>query len=141
MIMYPAATLHTIPVSKNKEGGTCIVKQRMFNCQFNVSFTNIFTLSSLEFTVPRIGYPLGGISKNGSHVYVLLQVFRVILLFEINVVLMLPWWTGVTIVQCDITIVIPWQLSTGSIQYYLFCYCPLVGILFEILRVVITNVM
>ncbi len=30
----------------------------------------------------------------------------------------------VTIVQSDITIVVPWQLSTGSIHDYLFCYCP-----------------
>ncbi len=30
--------------------------------------------------------------------------------------------------------VVPWQLSTGSIDDYLFCYCPLVGILFEVLR-------
>ncbi len=51
-----------------------------------------------------------------SHVYFLLQVFWVILLFskivplfEINVVLMLPWPPDVTIVQSDITIVVPWQ--------------------------------
>ncbi len=33
-------------------------------------------------------YPLGGNSKKGSHVYFLLQVYFVILLFDINVVLM-----------------------------------------------------
>ncbi len=47
---------------------------------------------------------------------------------------MLPWWPDVTIVQSDVTIVVPWQLSTGSKHDYLFCYCPLVGILFEVLR-------
>ncbi len=48
-----------------------------------------------QFSVPQIEYPLGGSSKAGSHVYFLLQVFWVILLFcqivllsDINVVLM-----------------------------------------------------
>ncbi len=50
---------------------------------------------------------------------------------------MLPWWTDVTIVQSDVTIVVPWQLLTGSIHDYLFCYCPLGGILFELLRIVV----
>ncbi len=44
-----------------------------------------------QFSVPQIEYSLGGTSKKGSHVYFLLQVFWVILLFDINVVLMLPW--------------------------------------------------
>ncbi len=90
---------------------------------------------SCKFSVSQIGYPLGGSSKKGSHVYFLLQVFWVILLFDINVVLMLPCWPDVTIVQSDATIVVPWQLSTGSKHNYLFCYCPLVGILFEVLRI------
>ncbi len=41
----------------------------------------------------------------------------------------------VTIVQYDITIVVPWQLPTQSQHDYLFCYCPLVDILFEVLRI------
>ncbi len=44
-----------------------------------------------QFSVPQIEYPLVGSSENGSHVYFLLEVFWVILLFYINVVLMLPW--------------------------------------------------
>ncbi len=48
---------------------------------------------------------------------------------------MLPWLPDVTIVQSDVTIVVPWQLSTGSKHDYHFCYCPLVGILFEVLRI------
>ncbi len=40
-----------------------------------------------------------------------------------------------TIVQFDKTIVLPIKLVTGSIHDYLFCYCPLVGILFEVLRI------
>ncbi len=61
----------------------------------------------LEFQVLQIEYPLGG----GSHVYFLLQDFWVILLFDINVVLKLPW-PDVTILQSDVIIVVPWQLST-----------------------------
>ncbi len=41
--------------------------------------------------------------------------------------------SDVTIVQSDVTIVVPCQQSTGSVHDYLFCYCPLVGILFEVL--------
>ncbi len=72
-------------------------------------------------------------SKKGSHVYLLLQVFWVILLFCHKCC------SDVTIVQSDIKIVVPWQLSTGSKHDYLFCYCPLLGILFEVLRIVATQ--
>ncbi len=96
-----------------------------------------------QFSVPQIEYSLGGSSKNGSHVYFLLHVFwvillfcQIVLLFDINVVLMLPRWPDVTIVQSDVTIVVSWQLSTGSIHDYLFCYSPLVGILFKVLRII-----
>ncbi len=41
-----------------------------------------------------------------------------------------------TIVQFDETIVLPRKLATGNIHNYLFWYCPLVGILFEVLRIV-----
>ncbi len=41
----------------------------------------------------------------------------------------------VTIVQPDVTMAVPWQLSTGSKHDYFFCDCPLVGILFELLRI------
>ncbi len=71
--------------------------------------------------------PIRGSSKKGSHVYFLLHVFwvillfcQIVLLFDINVVLMLSWWTYVTIVQSGVTIVVPWQLSTGSKHDYLF---------------------
>ncbi len=54
-----------------------------------------------QFSVPWIEYPIGGSSKKGSHVYFLLQVFWVILLFcQIDI--------NVTIVYSDITIVVPW---------------------------------
>ncbi len=38
-----------------------------------------------------------------------------------------------TIVQFDKTILLPRKLATGNIHDYLFCYCPLVCILFEVL--------
>ncbi len=65
----------------------------------------IFELRMCQFSIPQIEYPLGGSSKKGSHVYFLLQVFWVLLLFDINVDLMLPWWPDITIVQSDVTIV------------------------------------
>ncbi len=43
------------------------------------------------FSVSEIEYPIGGGSKKGRLVYFLLDVFWVVLLFDINVVLMLPW--------------------------------------------------
>ncbi len=42
-----------------------------------------------------------------------------------------------TIVQFDKTIVLPRKHATGSIHDYLFCYCPLLGILFEVLRITV----
>ncbi len=80
-------------------------------------------------------------SRKGSHVYFLLPSFlgNAIVLSNCTivgyVVLMLPCWPDVTIVQSDVTIVVPSQLSTGSKHDYLFCYCPPVGILFEVLRI------
>ncbi len=98
--------------------------------------------SSNNTIVPRIEYTLTGSSKKCRHVYFRSPVFWVILLFcwivllfDINVVMILLWWPDVTIVQSHVTIVVPWQQSTGSIHDHLFCYCPLVGILFEVLRI------
>ncbi len=111
-------------------------------CTWNIRYITIqfsHIQSTVQFSVPQIEYPLGGSRKNGSHVYFLVQVFWVILLFDINVVLMLPWWFDVTIVQSDITIVVPLQLSTGSKDDYLFGYCPLVCVLFEVLRIAKIN--
>ncbi len=42
-----------------------------------------------------------------------------------------------TIAQFDKTIVLPRKLATGSIIDYLFCYCLLVGILFEVLWITV----
>ncbi len=41
-----------------------------------------------------------------------------------------------TIVQFDKTVLVPRKLATGNIHDYIFCYCPVVGILFEVLRIV-----
>ncbi len=102
---------------------------------WNGSITNSWQLCHINPLVPQIKYPLGGSSKKGSHVNFLLYIFWVIPLFDINVVLLLPWWPDFTIVQSDVTMVVPWQLSTGSKHNHLFCYCPLVGILFKVLRI------
>ncbi len=46
-------------------------------------------------------------------------------------------WADVPIVLSDITIVVPWQLSTGSKHDYNACYYlpPLVSNLFKVLRI------
>ncbi len=41
-----------------------------------------------------------------------------------------------TIVHFDKSIVLHRKFATGSIHDYLFCYCPLEGILFDVLRIV-----
>ncbi len=51
----------------------------------------IYTDRQEEFSVPRIEYPLEGSSKIGSHVYFLLQVFWVILLFCHKCCADVPW--------------------------------------------------
>ncbi len=78
--------------------------------------TNDIQKERKEFSVPQIEYPQGGSSKTGSHVYFLLQVFWEILLF-CQIVLLFDR----NVVQYDITIVVPWQLSTGSKHDYPFC--------------------
>ncbi len=95
----------------------------------SLSIYQLWEFAVRQFLVSQIEYPLGGSSKKGS------QVFWIILLFDINFVLILPWWPDVTIVQSEVTIVVPWQLSTGSKHDYLVYYCPLVGILFEVMRI------
>ncbi len=64
--------------------------------------------------------PLVDSNKKGSHVNFLLQVFWVILLFYQIVLLSYKCCSGVTIVQSDVTIVLPWQQSTGNKHGYLF---------------------
>ncbi len=95
-----------------------------------------------QFSVPQIDYPLGCNSKTGSHVYFPLRVAMVLLLW-LQIILLWHQVTMValeqhlfqTIVQFDKTIVLHRNLATGSIYDYLFCYCPVVGILFEVLQI------
>ncbi len=79
----------------------------------------------LQFSVPQIEYPLVVSSKKGSHVYFLLIVVMVLLLW-CQIVLL---WHQVTMVESERhlyqTMVLPRKLA----------YCPLVGILFEVLRI------
>ncbi len=88
-----------------------------------------------QFSVPQIEYLLGGSSIKGSHVYFLLIVAMVLLLLCQLVLL----WHQVTIVASEQhlyqTIVLPWKLATRSIRDYFSCYCPLVGLQFEVLRI------
>ncbi len=80
-------------------------------------------------------YPQGGSSKKCSHVYFLSIVAIVPVLWHQFVQL----WHQVTMVASEQhlyqTIVLPRKLAIGSIHDYLFCYGPLVGILFEVLRI------
>ncbi len=84
--------------------------------------------------------PTRGQKQKCSHVYFLLIVAMVLLLWPHFVLL----WHQVTmvtsqqhlyhiIVHFDKTIVLPRKRATGSKHEYLFCYGPLVGILFEAL--------
>ncbi len=92
-----------------------------------------------EFAVPQIEYPLGGISKKCSHVYFLLIITMVLLLWrqivllwhQVTMILVSEQHLFQTIVQFDKTIGLSRKLATGSIHDYLFCYCPLVGIQFD----------
>ncbi len=96
----------------------------------HISYNNNF-----QFSVPQIEYPLRGSSKKGSHVYFQLIVAVVLPLWRLIVLL----WHQVTMLTSKQhlyqTIVLPRQLATGSIHDYLFCYCPLEGILLEVLRI------
>ncbi len=88
-----------------------------------------------QFSVPQIDYHLEGSRTKGGHVYFLLIVVMVLLLWHQIVQL----WHQVTMVaseqQLYQTMVLPRKLTTGSIHDYLFCYCPLVGILYELPRI------
>ncbi len=91
-----------------------------------------------QFSVPQLEYPLGWSWKKGSHVYILLQVFWVIwliLLFDINVVLMpsmLTWCHNSTIWRHNSSTMATINRKYTRLPY---CYCPLVGILFEVVRI------
>ncbi len=91
--------------------------------------------SYIQFSIPQIEYPLGCSSKTGSHVYFLLIFAMVLLLWRLIVLL----WHQVTMVASEQhlyqTIILPRKPITGSIHDYLLCYCPLVGILFVVLRI------
>ncbi len=95
----------------------------------------IWTVYDTEFLVPQIEYPLGGSSKRGSHVNFLLIVAMVLLLWHQIVLLWHQVTMGASEQHLYQTIVLPRKLTTGSIHDYLFCYCPLVCILFEVLRI------
>ncbi len=94
-----------------------------------------WSCNCVQFSLPQIVCSLGGSSKIGSHDYFLLIVAMVLLLWRQIVLL----WHQVTMVASEQhlyqTIVLPRKFATGSIHDYLFCYCPLVVILFVVLKI------
>ncbi len=99
-------------------------------------FPNLFWLCQpILSTCTSNRIPTRGSSKKGSHVYFLLQVFWVILLFDINV------FSDATMVNCchNSTIwhhnSITMATITRKYTWLPFCYCPLMSILFEVLRI------
>ncbi len=65
------------------------------------------------------------IVMSGQHLYQTIVQFDKTIVFE----------TKKTKQKNKQTIVLPRKLATGNIHDYLVCYCPLVGILFEVLRI------
>ncbi len=94
-------------------------------------------IQTIQFSLPQREYSLGGSSKRGSHVYFLLIVAMVLLLW-CQIVLL---WHQITMVASEQhlyrTIVLPRKLPTWSIHDYRFCYCPLMGIQVEVLRIAV----
>ncbi len=115
------------------------LKQSLKMMEWNHLPYGEYLSKSHEFSVPQIKYPQGGSSKKGSHVYFLLMVAMVLLL----------WCQIVLHMYCDIRTFISdnstiWQNNSitqktcnRKYRWLPFCYCPLVGILFEVLRIVV----
>ncbi len=53
----------------------CIQQQMIFEVMRIMDDAVAHIVQCMEFSVPQIEYPLGGSSKNDSHVYFLLHVF------------------------------------------------------------------
>ncbi len=88
-------------------------------------------MKSFQFLVPQIEYSLGGSSIKGSHVYFMLILLR----YQVTKVAS-EQHLYQTIVQFDKNNSFAHRkLATWSTHDYLFCYCPLVSILFEVLRI------
>ncbi len=121
----------------SSQGFVCYMLSQYLMCFVQEIFLTqtIFEMHRCKSSVPQIEYPLESSSKKGSHVYFLLIV-AMVLLFWHQIVLL---WHQVTMVASEQhlyqTIVLPRKLTTRSIHDYLFCYCPLVCIIFEVLRI------
>ncbi len=87
-----------------------ICSNENLKCSFPEAILILISVT-FEFSLSQIEYPLGGSSQKCSHVYFLLIVAMVLLLW------------------CQIVLL--WHHD------YLFCYCPLVCILFEVLRIIL----
>ncbi len=88
-----------------------------------------------QFLVPQIEVPLGAVAKRWSCILPVACFLSNTIDLSNCTIVRDKRCSDVTIVQSDVTIVVPWQQSTGSKHYYIFCYCPLVGILFEVVRI------
>ncbi len=93
-----------------------------------------------QFSVPQIEYPLGGSSKTGSQVKLPVDCCHGTTIVMSNCTIATSEHLYQTIVQFDDTIVSLRKLATGNIHDYLSWYYPLVGILFEVLRIGNTTV-
>ncbi len=93
----------------------------------------------LQFSVPQIEYTLGGSSKKGSHVYFLLSCHDTTIVTWLYFCDISPLTMVALEQHLYQTIVLPRKLGTGSTHDYLFCYCPLEGMLFEVLRIMKCN--
>ncbi len=90
-----------------------------------------------QFSLPQIICSLGGSSKIDSHVYFLLIVAMVLLL-----------WRQIVLLRHQVTMIASeqhlWQNNSitqktcnRKYTWLPFCYCHLVGILFEVLRIIL----
>ncbi len=93
------------------------VKYTLFKCHKLQNFIGILSTSN---RIPT----KGAVAKKSSHVYFLLIVAMVLLLW-CQIVLL---WHQATMVAAEqhtyLRIVLPKKLATGSMHNYLFCYCP-----------------
>ncbi len=111
--------IYTFVCTISRDDLDTFIQQHGFSTVISMAWCTHMT----TFSVPQIEYPLGGRSKKG--------------------LLPVDSWYGTSIVTSDYTImtsrqiiVLPRKPATGSIHDYLFCFGPLVGILFEVLSIV-----
>ncbi len=110
-------------------------KRMQMLCHIKRSRTSVSYYKGCQFSVSQIEYLLGGSSKKGSHIYFLLIV-AMVLLFWYQIVLL---WHQVTNGSIRTTFIsnnnTTQKTCNRKYTWLSFCYCPLVGILFEELTI------